>query len=378
MPCFTTWENRLSLFYLPKECDDIKKLASENGTGEAAASKSVLGISFEELGIAVAEKWNLPDKIISSMKRLSRQELQGRKGKNNNALQGLSNFSNGLCHIINDTAESKREASLSALLINYEKHISLSKKQLSGIIDASMGKVKKHADVLSIDIESSRFLSRLQATGQNKQPDQQRQTQSDDLELDTKKALAQSLSNPEASDMGLSGAKETDAVNAIISGIQDMSAAMIGKYNLNDIVLIALESMYRGFGFNRVVFFLLNKNKKKLEARFGYGANIEHLVRQFSFEIDGTQSIFNIALAKQKDIVIPDTGEGHIHQLIPPWFRHRFNTPSFVFLPIAYEKTCIGAFYADREKSGPPLLEGQYKYLNMLRNQLLLAIKYLK
>jgi HD-like signal output (HDOD) protein len=368
---------QIGLFYLPNEYADITKLVLKNNTSEAAASKSVLGISFEELGIAVAEKWNFPDKIVNSMKRLSGKELQGRKVKNNNALQGLSNFSNELCHIINDTEENKREASLSALLKNYKKHISLSEKQLSGVIDASMEKVKKHADVLSINIEGSRFLSRLPINGQKQPPDQQRQNQGDNLPLDTKKALSQSLTNPEASDMGLSGAKETDQVDAIISGIQDMSAAMIGKYDINDIALIALESMYRGFGFNRAVFFLMNENKKKLEARFGYGRNIERITKGFSFEIAGSQSIFNIALAKQKDIIIPDTREGHIHQLIPQWFRHRFNTPSFVFLPIIYEKICIGAFYADREKPGPPLPEGQYKYLNMLRNQLLLAIRYL-
>ena len=116
---------QIGLFYLPKEFADIRKLVLKNGTSEAAASKSVLGISFEELGIAVAEKWNFPDKIVSSMKRLSGKELQGRKGKNTNALQGLSNFSNELCHIINDTEENKREASLSALLKNYKKHIKI-------------------------------------------------------------------------------------------------------------------------------------------------------------------------------------------------------------------------------------------------------------
>ena len=368
---------QIVLFYLPKEYADIAKLVLKNASTESEASKSVLGISFEELGIAVAEKWNLPDKIVTSMKRLSRIELQSRNGKNNNALQGLSNFSNELCCIINDTDEDKREASFSALLQNYKKHISLSKKELSGVIDASMEKVKRHAGVLSINIDNSRFLSHLPANGQKRQPDQQSQLQGGELELDTKKALAQSLANPEISDMGLSGTKETDRVDAIISGIQDMSAAMIGKYDINDIALIALESMYRGFGFNRAVFFLMNKNRKKLAARFGYGRNIEHIVNRFSFEIDGTQSVFNIALAKQKDIIIPDTEEAHITQLIPRWFRQHFNTPAFVFLPITYEKTCISAFYADQEKSGPPLPEGQYKYLNMLRNQFLLAFKHL-
>ena len=368
---------QIVLFYLPKESADIAKLVLKNASTESEASKSILGISFEELGIAVAEKWNLPDKIVTSMKRLSRIELQSRNGKNNNALQGLSNFSNELCYIINDTDENKREASFSALLQNYKKHISLSKRELSGVIDASMEKVKRHAGVLSINIDDSRFLSHLPANGQKRQPDQQSQLQGSELELDTKKALVQSLANPEISDMGLSGTKETDRVDAIISGIQDMSAAMIGKYDINDIALIALESMYRGLGFNRAVFFLMHANKKKLAARCGFGRDIEHIVNQFSFEIAGTQSIFDIALAKQKDIIIPDTGAAHIHKLIPQWFRQRFNTSAFIFLPITYEKTCLGAFYADREKPGPPLPEGQYKYLNMLRNQLLLAIKHL-
>ena len=368
---------QMVLFCLPQEYADITKLVSKNGTSEAAASERVLGASFEELGIAIAEEWNLPDKIVSSMKRLSRKELQGREGSNN-ALQGLSNFSNELCCIINDTENSKREASLSALLKSYKKHISLPKKQLSGVIATSFEKVKKHADVLSINIESSPFLSRLPVNGQKRQPNQQGRNQAAVLELETKDALDRSLFNPEAPDIVSKGVKYNDPVDAIINGIQDMSAAMAEDYEINDIAIIALESLYRGFRFNRVVFFIMSGNQKELEARYGYGKDIEQIAKRFSFEISGTQSIFNIALAKQKDLIIPDTREENINQLIPQWFRHRFNTPSFVFLPISYEKACVGAFYADREQSGPPFPEGQYKYLNMLRNQFLLAVKYHK
>ncbi len=367
---------QIVMFHLPKEYTEITKLVSEKGANETSASKSVLGISFEELGIMVAEKWNLPEKIISSMRRLSRKELQAFKGQNRDALQGLSNFSNELCSIINTTEESKRGASYSALLKNYKKYIPLSKKQLTGVIDTSMEKVKKHADVLSINIDRSRFLSRLAVNGQNQQLDQPSHPQDGDLDMNTDVAFAESPSSPEGMVIDSANTKKPIQVDAILSGIQDMSAAMIGKYEINDIVLIALESMYGGFGFNRAVFFLVTQSRKRLEARFGYGINIEHIVNQFSFELAGTQDIFNIAMVKQKDIVIPNTGDRHIHQLIPRWFWQRFNTPSFIFLPIAYEKTLIGAFYADHEKPGPPLPEGQYKYLDMLRNQLILAIKY--
>ena len=369
---------QVALFYLPKEYGDIKKLIAENGSDEAAASKSVLGMSFEELGIAVAKTWNLPDKIVGSMQRLSRKELQSRKGKNGNGLQELSNFSNELCNIINDTDANKRDAAIAALLKNYRKHIFISKKQLSHVVDGSLEKVKKHADVLSIDLEKSRFLDRLQGISQEHRADRPEPNQGALASKRAEKARLRSLVGAEASAESPNASGQIRPLDAIISGVQDMSAAMAGKYDINEIALIALESMYRGFGFNRVVFFLMNKTKDKLEARYGFGMNIEQIARRFSFEISGSQSIFNIALAKQKDLIISDSREDQIRHLIPNWFPLRFNTRSFIFLPIAYDRTCIGAFYADREQAGPPLQDGQYNYLNMLRNQFLLAIKYLK
>jgi hypothetical protein len=65
-----------------------------------------------------------------------------------------------------------------------------------------------------------------------------------------------------------------------------------------------------------------------------------------------------------------------VKELIPEWFRQKIHIPAFIFLPVTYDNTCLGAFYADRENAGPPLLAGQYKYVTMLRNQLILAIKY--
>jgi len=40
-----------------------------DGESEAVASRAVLGVSHEELGIGVASHWNLPEKIVNSMQR---------------------------------------------------------------------------------------------------------------------------------------------------------------------------------------------------------------------------------------------------------------------------------------------------------------------
>ena len=365
----------LVLLYLPDKCDEIANLISTKGFSESEASKMALGSSYEELGIAMAQRWNFPAEIIDSMNRLSREELQKHKGKVN-ALQALSNFSNELCSIITDTQGKKREIALSTLTKQYNKHVSLSSEQLDGMIAASLKKVKTHAELLNIRLESSPFLKRLPVDAPRQQPDQGEQTLVSDLALEVSNVLVDSRSKSDDSSARINAARKTNQVEVIINGIQDMSAAMVREYKVNDIALMALESMYRGFGFNRVVFFAMKKDGKQMEARFGFGTAIETIANRVSFETNSTRNIFSIALDKEKDLIIENTDEPNICELIPRWFRRRINAPAFVFLPITLEKACLGAFYADRKYVGPPLEEGQYKFLVMLRNQLILAIKY--
>ncbi len=152
------------------------------------------------------------------------------------------------------------------------------------MIDASLENVKKHADLLDFDIEHSKFFRRLTVGTIEHQLDQKEPSADNDLNPEVSKVFVGGRSNPDASDKRLSVAKQADTVEVILSGIQDMSAAMVGEYKVNDITLMALESMYRGLAFNRVIFFTMRKNRKQLEARFGFGSGIERIVNQLCFE----------------------------------------------------------------------------------------------
>lgn len=347
--------SHIVMLYLPDRFHEIQQVMANEGLSETKASKTVLSISFEQLGLAVAARWNFPGKIINSMERLSEDELQHRKGTIS-SLQILSNFSNELGHVINETKGKHRESSIASLTGRYSRHVPLSTKQLSRIINDSLEELKKHADLLEIDVQKSLFLRRLKLAD----------------EEDATKPFEPEKADDSA--MGFTQEITPDAV--ILSGLQDMSTAMLGEFTVNDIALMALESMYRGFGFNRVVFFVMRKDRKRMVARFGFGADIEHIVNQVGFETGETHNIFSIATARNKDLIIEDVADEHIHPLIPSWFSEKMKAPAFVFLPIAFEKATLGAFYADREAAGPPLPGGQYNFINMLRNQLLLAVKY--
>jgi len=363
------------LLYLPDEWDEISNLMANEGFSAMRASKAVLGVSFENLGIAVAKRWRFPPKIVNSMERLSGGCLQKDKGKVD-TLQALSNFSNDLCQIIHTTKGEGRKKALKALSSQYENHVPVAPKQITKMINASLEKVEKHADLLTIDVKKSTFLQRLTVGTKEQSPD--RSNPRVDLKLNPafEKMLVDGQSNPDASNVLSNDGKPANPDEVILSGVQDMSAAMVGDFKINDIALMALETMYRGLAFNRVVFFMMRKDRKMLEARFGFGAGIEYIVDRLSFDTKGGTDIFNIAMAKGKDLIIEDAAKQPVNELIPQWFRQQINTPAFIFLPIVYNTTCLGAFYADHEKPGPPLKAGQYKFITMLRNQLILAIKY--
>ena len=55
----------------------------------------------------------------------------------------------------------------------------------------------------------------------------------------------------------------------------------------------------------------MRKDRKKLEARFGFGEGIEHLFNQLDFETGGATDIFNVALAKGKDLIIEPVDSGY-------------------------------------------------------------------
>ena len=60
----------LSQYYFPEESAEIRRLMQQKNCSEDAAALQVLGISHEDLGIAIAQTWGFPRLIVNSMRKL--------------------------------------------------------------------------------------------------------------------------------------------------------------------------------------------------------------------------------------------------------------------------------------------------------------------
>ena len=57
----------LSQYYFPEDAEEIRRIISQKNCSEEIAAKQVLGISFEEIGIAIAKLWGFPPLIVTSL-----------------------------------------------------------------------------------------------------------------------------------------------------------------------------------------------------------------------------------------------------------------------------------------------------------------------
>jgi eukaryotic-like serine/threonine-protein kinase len=169
---------------------------------------------------------------------------------------------------------------------------------------------------------------------------------------------------------------KVDGESILQAGIQDVINSLVGEYNVNEVIQIILETMYRGLNCHRVLLFIRDGNTKMMQARSGYGHGIEAILPTFKFPMDHAPDVFHLSVDKGVDIVIVDTNAEPIASKIPDWYKKISNAKSFLLLPVMINKKAVGCFYADMQTiNGFDEKSKSLSLLRTLRNQAVLAIR---
>lgn len=360
------------IYYLPDEYRKIGEWMEAHCQEEAKAVKAACGFSYEDLGLAVAKQWNFPPPICEGLAELTLKALNNKR-KPPSELQVLSNFLKALRHLIQVGGLIDSEQEFQELFEVYTPRLNISKNQLKMLIKDSVGKVQQHAQALNCNVADSLFIQYLSCAFQ---------PGADSLSAEDIAAQAAQISGcyqltdgPEIK-ISFEERAEQNPREIILDGIREVTETMMADYEINDIALMSLEIIYRAFKFHRALIFTRAGNTQRLSVRFGYGQHSKTLAGKVDFELTAGNDLFNQSIQTGKDLIVADAYDANMGQLVPPWYRRHIDAPAFIFMPVMVQKICIGAFYADRNKSGPPITEADHRLLLMLRNQLILAIKY--
>jgi hypothetical protein len=373
----------LATYYFFDEAAEITRRI-QHGETENHASRAVLGVSYEDLGTGVARSWNLPEKIVNSMQHQGGTHAP-KPGTPADKLKLTANLAAALCRVAGDTAPARKATELEELNRKYGVSLNLGKGQLSAVVEDSISQFLAESGMFVTEAGKSRVLKAITHWSGNKVES----AETADAGAGSAPAGAPapaSTPDPDTIDEFVNRtvtiaatAPLPDGASAaatLTAGIQDITNTLVGDYNLNDVLRIILETMYRGMGFSQVLLCTRDARNNRLQARFGFGARIEELLKNFVIPLNQPQNVFQIALDKNVDLFIADARAGNIAGRIPPWYREKINAPTFLLLPLVINKKVIGLFYADRDQAGELTIEpDQLRLLKTLRNQAVLAVR---
>ncbi len=367
----------LVLFYFEEEYAQIVSLMENKGLSEDIAARTVLGMTYEDIGTGIAAIWKFPDKIVNSMRNLPKGRLEPTKTEEER-LKALSCFSNELCAIISSPHEDQVGNDIAGLLKRFDKIIPLTKKQLCTILESARETINEFSTIYNINLKKSSFIRQVDTFSKRGHLDEDK-PKDNRAEKHESEDLSQYSFDDVSIPCTLNDTGEIrDPQSILINGIQDITNTLLEDFKLDDVLTMILETMYRGFSFNRVLFSLYNPKDMEIRAMLGLGRDIANILPDFRFRITRYPDFFNFAVMQAKDIGISDTKDIRFQKRIPEWYSKKISAPAFVLYPVAVNKKVVGLFYADREESGEVLYGNQVNYMKTLCNQAVLAMRQSK
>jgi len=372
----------LATFYLHDEAQAVERLMQARSLDEERASREVLGVSYEELGTGIAKAWNFPPAIVASMRPL-RETLRDRPAAEPDRLRALAALSNGLADAVRLDSESERRQRVDRLVAQFGPATGVTAESLGEAVRESAEALAREADGLGIYAGRSAFLASARAWGA--QPGAEGEGSAEqkterNIERDTDRIVADARL-PEADATQLlppPGARApADRQAALAAGVQDITSTLTGEFELNDVLRIILETMYRGIGFRRVLLFVLDPRQNALRCRFGFGGDADAIVQKgLSVPLSTSRDLFYAAVGQGVDLCIEDLEAEKIRAYVPGWYREALGARGMTLLPIVSRKRTVGLIYGDAD--APEILRFKPEELGLLktlRNQAVLAMR---
>ena len=366
----------LAQFYFPEEVEEIHKLVEAKHLPEATAAARVLGLSFEDLGIGIAKTWGFPGSIVNSMRHLSDGPIR-KPATRDEALRLMAGFSNEMCEVIAGSAPEERGKAIRAAVDRFGPGMQMDSKQMETAIESSSAALTQVAAILHVNLKQSPFARQVKAFSVSTAKVEEEEAAAEAATLVSTVLGGTAMFGVVEDEPDEPAAEVPEDAQAILTaGIQDISNSLVDDFQLNDVLRITLETMYRAMGFKRVLLCLRDGKTEHMTGRFGFGPDTNDIARRFQFPLSYSPDVFHLATSKALDIIITDIDDPKIAERIPAWYRHLTTARTFVLFPLNIKGKPVAMIYCDKDKAGAIAIpDKELSLLKTLRNQALLAIK---
>lgn len=358
----------LAAYYFFDESVEVARRMQQGGQTEAIASAAVLGASYEEIGIAMARHWNLPANVIASMRHPTAERVT-RAATAAQRLQLIAVAATELARACTLESAAERERGVAQLAGRFGDALGLDARRLTAVAVESAQELLADAAKLLGDSGSSALCAALRRSFAAPVADDEQASAADAGTLEHAIAQTQRIGAAPA-------VTSDDSVAVLSAGIHDITDALVGAFNLNDVLRIIAETMYRGMRFSRVLLFMRDVGRPTMSARIGYGPDVDRLIPSLSIPIGAQPDVHSVVLARNVDVLVNNIDADSIRARVPAWYRAHRGARGFVLLPLVVDGKPIGLFQGERDQDHALVIEPrEMALLKTLRNQAVLALR---
>ncbi len=348
----------------------IVGLTEHESMSPSRAATQVIGCTFESLAESVLREWQIPDSIVNALAPISSGVLEVAKTRNE-WIQQVAAFSTTAAALIPHMVEPGAGPASRALLERFGSALNLDQNAMAMLFATVAEQSRVLTDSSNLNgLEENHAAEIVQSLPAELAPELAASLPAG--------ILMTPVQTPEmnAQTCHPSG-KPINARELLMAGVQDVIEMMAsGRASMNDILLLALETFYRGMGFRFATISIRDIRTGQFRARVALGEKNALRQTHFVFSAEGSRDLFSLAIANDADLLISDASAPTISALVPAWHRTLLpDARSFIVLPLIIQGKPFGLFYGDRIMAAPEGVPAdETALIRMLKGQVIAAV----
>jgi hypothetical protein len=326
----------------------------------------VLGLSFEDMGLAVANELKMPERLRQSMINVPGSGIRQTMSPSER-LSCLATLANAMVDVLSAPGDANtRRDTVERLVASYGNQIRMTEK-VDVLIARTVAEVRGSASTFKLQLSGTPLAASLATWGLS------------DKGIDAGTRASQSGAFG-AAEAGQDAAPKSDSPDTILSkGVHEVTALLIADNSLDDVLRAVLETIYRalGVGQARVLFLVKDPSAAVVRYRFGFGQAPDETPLWAEVKISGADDLFSQTLSRGRDVVVRNARVPAIAQTLPAWLVRRGVLDRFVvLLPLTVGSSPVGLFYIDGDKKLASALTPTFvDRLKVLRDHVVFSIQ---
>ena len=373
----------LTEFYLPDEAQQVRQaMAGPQHPNEEAAAKAVLGITYEAMGQGVGKAWGLPDTMLRLMRKVATVPPSRPPVDAMERMHWVTGAANELADVFLHAPDDQLATLVRKTSARYAAVLGQSTDAIERAAIQARDKLATTAEAIGLRVPTKSAAARLlRAPSAAADHTETGVPGATALTATPATAATHATNAAPTADAAISdadAARRAEHTSALLAqGIQDVSNALVADpVNLNDVLRMILETMYRAMSFRLVLLCLRDARTGALQGRLGLGDGGAEAARLFKVDLNEAHNLFSLVSNKGIDTLIHQSADPKVTQNLPGWYRQHIHAGSFMLLPLQLKGAPFGLIYADMAQSDGIVLDDKgLSLLKTLRNQAVMAFR---